>query len=89
MWKRDRSPVASTAATKPVLFESVATAPIEILSAEVALSLSIRPEDAADLLSLACSILHERPSRVAVLEGGRLTDGAARMLSDAAAELEA
>ena len=89
MWKRDRNPVASTPATTPTLFDDVATAPIEILSMQVASSLSIPARDAEDLLSLACSILRERPSRVAVLEGGQLTDVSARMLADAAAELQA
>lgn len=70
-------------------FTDVATAPIEILSLQVAASLSIPARDAEDLLTLACSILRERPSRVAVLEDGRLTDVSARLLADAAAELEA
>ncbi len=89
MWKRDRNPVASTTATAPALFNDVATAPIEILSVQVASSLSIPARDAHDLLALACSILREKPSRVAVLEDGRLTDVSARMLADAAAELQA
>jgi hypothetical protein len=99
MWKRDRNPVASTTrptagssalydvATAP--FDDVATAPIEILSMQVASSLSIPARDAQDLLALACSILHERPSRVAVLEHGRLSESSARMLAAAAADLEA
>jgi CYTH domain-containing protein len=70
-------------------FESIATAPIEILSLQVASSLSIPARDAEDLLALACSILREKPSRVAVLEHGRLSEVSARMLADAAAELEA
>lgn len=94
MWKRDRSPVASTVATTPTRFEpapfdDVATAPIEILSIEVASSLSIPARDAQDLLSLACLILREKPSRVAVLEDGRLSESSARILADCAAELEA
>jgi hypothetical protein len=76
-------------ATTPTLFDNVATAPIEILSIQVASSLSIPARDAEDLLALACSILRERPSQVAVLEHGRLTEGSARMLAAAAAELEA
>ncbi len=94
MWKRGRNPVASTAATTPTLFdaapfEDVATAPIEILSMQVASSLSIPARDAHDLLALACTILREKPSRVAVLEHGRLTESSARILADCAAELEA
>jgi hypothetical protein len=89
MWKRDRGPVASTTATTPTLYEDVATAPIEILSMQVASSLSIPARDAQDLLALACSILREKPSRVAVLEHGRLTESSARILADCAAELEA
>jgi hypothetical protein len=94
MWKRDRNPVASTTATRPTAgsperYEDVATAPIEILSMQVASSLSIPARDAQDLLRLACSILNERPSRVAVLEHGRLTESSARMLAGAAADLEA
>jgi hypothetical protein len=90
MWKRDRNPVASTTATAPTTsFEDVATAPIEILSAEVAKSLSIPPRDAEDLLTLACKILNERPSRVAVLQDGRLSEGSACLLASAAADLQA
>jgi len=94
MWKRDRNPVASTAARTPTLFDTAsssnpATAPIEILSVQVASSLSIPARDAQDLLALACSILREKPSRVAVLEDGQLTAVSARMLADAAAELQA
>lgn len=89
MWKRDRRPVASTMATTPPRYEDVATAPIEILSMQVASSLSIPARDAQDLLALACSILREKPSRVAVLEHGRLSDSSARLLADCAAELEA
>ncbi|MFC0681330.1 hypothetical protein ACFFGH_26160 [Lysobacter korlensis] len=90
MWKRDRTPVASTMATTPTkLFDDVTTAPMEILSAEVARSLSIPARDAEDLLTLACTILQERPSRVAVLEDGRLSEGSACFLACAAAELQA
>lgn len=80
---------ATMAVTSTAAFQDVATAPIEILTAQVAMSLSIPARDAQDLLKLACAILHERPSRVAVLDHGRLTDNAARLLADAAAELEA
>ena len=81
-------------ATTPTLFdtapvENLATVPIEILSMQVASSLSIPARDAQDLLALACSILREKPSRVAVLEQGRLTESSARLLADCAAELEA
>ncbi len=69
-------------------FDDVATAPIEILSIQVASSLSIPARDAQDLLALACSILREKPSRVAVLEHGRLSESSARILADCAAELE-
>ena len=90
MWKRDRNPVASTMATTPAaLFEDVATAPLEILSAEVARSLSIPERDAQDLLTLACKILKERPSRVAVLQDGRLSENSACLLAGAAADLQA
>jgi hypothetical protein len=89
MWKRDRNPVASTTATTPPRYENVATAPIEVLSMQVASSLNIPARDAQDLLALACLILREKPSRVAVLEHGRLTESSARILADAAAELEA
>ena len=75
--------------TKAAPFDDVATAPIEILSAEVARSLSIPSRDAEDLLTLACKILNERPSRVAVLQDGRLSAGSACLLAGAAADLQA
>jgi hypothetical protein len=89
MWKRGRLPAASTMAPLPAEYGDVATEPIAILSAAVGKSLCIPAQDAHDLLALACAVLREEPSRVAVLEHGQLSASSACILADCAAELEA